>query len=186
MLPVSTSAIFKSNWNAQEKLGMAVEVNGSNAAGNNIGGFENEFHRFSITLNNEWGGQPKDFSAGATVNAQVMYYMPITGPSNFTIEKDGKTYAFKAEYPMLPDATPGNGGGDTGGGNGGGDTSGTCEGVAVADIAVYPNFPQTDWAGNPSHAAGGDLMVHNNAVYKAKWWTSSEPGTADWSKSCSL
>ncbi|MDN3380555.1 MULTISPECIES: glycosyl hydrolase family 18 protein [unclassified Pseudoalteromonas] len=185
-VPVSTSAIFKSNWNAQEKLGMAVEVNGSNAAGNNIGGFENEFHRFSITLNNEWGGEPKDFSAGATVNAQVMYYMPITGPSNFTIEKDGKVYAFKAEYPMLPDATPGNGGGDTGGGTGG-DTSGTCEGLAIADIAVYPNFSQTDWAGNPSHATGGDLMVHNNGVYKAKWWTSSEPGTtADWTKSCSL
>ncbi len=118
-VPVSTSAIFKSNWNAQEKLGMAVEVNGSNAAGNNIGGFENEFHRFSITLNNEWGGQPKDFSAGVTVNAQVMYYMPITGPSNFTIEKDGKTYAFKAEYPMLPDATPGDGTGNPD--NGGGD-----------------------------------------------------------------
>jgi chitinase len=184
-VPVSTSAIFKSNWNAQEKLGMAVEVNGSNAAGNNIGGFENEFHRFSITLNNEWGGQPKDFSAGATVNAQVMYYMPITGPSNFTIEKDGKTYAFKAEYPMLPDATPGDGTGNPD--NGGGDPVGTCEGVDIATIPVYPNFPQTDWAGNPSHAAGGDLMVHNNAVYKAKWWTTSEPGaTADWTLSCSL
>ncbi|CAD2223920.1 CBM5-containing protein-Chitodextrinase-CBM5-containing protein, family CBM5-GH18 [Pseudoalteromonas sp. 3J6] len=184
-VPVSTSAIFKSNWNAQEKLGMAVEVNGSNAAGNNIGGFENEFHRFSITLNNEWGGQPKDFSAGATVNAQVMYYMPITGPSNFTIEKDGKTYAFKAEYPMLPDATPGDGTGNPD--NGGGDPVGTCEGVDIATIPVYPNFPQTDWAGNPSHAAGGDLMVHNNVVYKAKWWTTSEPGaTADWTLSCSL
>ena len=184
-VPVSTSAIFKSNWNAQEKLGMAVEVNGSNAAGNNIGGFENEFHRFSITLNNEWGGQPKDFSAGATVNAQVMYYMPITGPSNFTIEKDGKTYAFKAEYPMLPDATPGDGTGNPD--NGGGDPAGTCEGVDIASIPVYPNFPQTDWAGNPSHAAAGDLMSHNNAIYKAKWWTRSEPGvTADWTLSCSL
>lgn len=186
-VPVSTSAIFKSNWNAQEKLGMAVEVDGSNAAGNNVGGYENEFHRFSITLNNEWGGQPKDFSAGKTVNAQVMYYMPITGPSNFTIEKDGKVYAFKFEYPQLPDATTTGGGNTTDPGNGGGDTSGTCEGVAVTAIAVYPNFPQTDWAGNPSHATGGDLMVHNNAVYKAKWWTSSEPGTtADWTKSCSL
>ncbi|KPH95789.1 glycoside hydrolase [Pseudoalteromonas porphyrae] len=187
-VPVSTSAIFKSNWNAQEKLGMAVEVNGSNAAGNNIGGYENEFHRFSITLNNEWGGQPKDFSAGKTVNAQVMYYMPITGPSNFTIEKDGKVYAFKFEYPKLPDGTTGGNPGEPGNpGNGGGDTSGTCEGVAITAIPVYPNFAQKDWAGNPSHATGGDLMVHNNAVYKAKWWTSSAPGsTADWTKSCSL
>lgn len=185
-VPVSTSAIFKSNWNAQEKLGMAVEVNGANAAGNNIGGFENEFHRFSITLNNEWGGQPIDFSAGKTVNAQVMYYMPITGPSNFTIEKDGKVYAFKFEYPQLPDATN-DGGGTTDPGNGDGDTSGMCEGVAVSVIPVYPNFAQKDWAGNPSHAASGDLMVHNSGVFKAKWWTRAEPGiTADWTKRCSL
>lgn len=178
-VPVSTSAIFKSNWNAQEKLGMAVEVNGSNTAGNNIGGFENEFHRFSITLNNEWGGIPKDFSAGATVNAQVMYYMPITGPSNFTIEKDSNVYAFKFEYPQLPTATAGN----TSEPN----NSGTCEGVAVSSIPVYPNFPQKDWAGNPSHATSGDLMTHKNSVFKAKWWTTSEPGaTADWIKRCSL
>ena len=184
-VPVATSAIFKSNWNAQEKLGMAVDVNGSNAAGNNIGGFENEFHRFSITLTNEWGGQEKAFAPGDTVNAQVMYYMPITGPANFTIEKNGKTYAFKSQYPHLPDAQPGTGGGDTGGGNGSGD--GTCEGTAIADIPVYPNWPQSDYAGNPSHAAGGDLMVNGNAVYKAKWWTSAEPGSsADWDQVCSL
>lgn len=84
------------------------------------------------------GRSTKDFSAGATVNAQVMYYMPITGPSNFTIEKDGKTYAFKAEYPMLPDATPGDGTGNPD--NGGGDPVGTCEGVDIATIPVYPNF----------------------------------------------
>ncbi|WP_075593418.1 MULTISPECIES: glycosyl hydrolase family 18 protein [unclassified Pseudoalteromonas] len=186
-VPVSTSAIFKSNWNAQEKLGMAVEANGSNAAGNNIGGYENEFHRFSITLVNEWGGIEKAFNTGETVDAQVMYYMPITGPTNFTIEKEGKTYAFKYEYPMLPDAVPGttNPGGDNGGDTGGNDA--TCDGVDVASIAVYPNWPQTDWAGNPSHAVGGDLMNHNNVIYEAKWWTSTEPGTsADWTVSCTL
>lgn len=183
-VPVATSAIFKSNWNAQEKLGMAVDVNRSNAAGNNIGGFENEFHRFSITFVNEWGGAAKSFAPGETINAQVMYYMPITGPVNLVFEKDGKQYAAKFEYPHLPDATAGNGGGNDGGGN-----TDTCEGVAVADIPVYPDFPQTDWAGNPSHAAGGDLMVDgaSTAVYKAKWWTSTEPGTsADWDSVCTL
>ncbi|ATC94036.1 chitinase [Pseudoalteromonas tunicata] len=181
-VPVSTSAIFKSNWNAQEKLGMVVQKNASNAAGNNIGGFENEFHRFSITLVNEFGNVVKSFLPGETINTQVMYYMPITGPVNFTIEKDGKVYAAAFEYPQLPQATqPGDGGGD-----GGGNTDGTCEGVKIADIPVYPNFPRKDWAGNPSHANAGDLMVHNNAVFKAKWWTATEPGTADWTKSCSL
>ncbi|WP_462172980.1 glycosyl hydrolase family 18 protein [Pseudoalteromonas xiamenensis] len=173
-VPVSTSAIFKSNWNAQEKLGMKVEVNGSNAAGNNIGGFENEFHRFSIELKNEWGGSPKSFAPGETVNAQVMYYMPITGPSNFVAEKDGKRYAFKFEYPQLPDAAPGNGGP-------GGDPVTTCEGKPISDIVVYPTLPQG------THAAAGDLIIQGNAVYKAKWWTSAAPeGNDAYTKVCSI
>lgn len=182
-VPVSTSAIFKSNWNATKKLKMAIDQNASNAAGNNIGGYENEFHRFSITLTNEWGGTAEPFASGQTVNAQVMYYMPISGPTNFTIEKDGKVFAFKAEYPKLPEATTGGtGGGDTGGGNG----SNGCSDIDVAGLSVYPEFPQKDWAGTSSHANAGDMIVHNNAVYKAKWWTSSQPSSADWDSVCSL
>ncbi|MFC3031597.1 glycosyl hydrolase family 18 protein [Pseudoalteromonas fenneropenaei] len=173
-VPVSTSAIFKSNWNAQEKLGMAVDVNGSNAAGNNIGGFENEFHRFSITLVNEWGGSPKSFAPGETVNAQVMYYMPITGPSNFVAEKDGKRYAFKFEYPQLPAAQPGTDPGT-------GDPVTTCEGKPISEISVYPNFPRG------THAAAGDLIIEGKAVYKAKWWSNQAPASSsDYSKVCSI
>ncbi len=185
-VPVSTSAIFKSNWDAQEKLGMAVEVNGANTTGHNIGGFENEFHRFSITLVNEWGSVEKSFKTGETVNAQVMYYMPITGPTNFIIEKNGKSYAFKYEYPMLPDGTVGSGETD-GGADGNTGSEGSCNGVDLTSIPVYPNWPQADWAGNPSHAVGGDLMRHNHVVYEAKWWTDSEPGTTDhWQVNCTL
>ncbi|CAH9049692.1 Chitodextrinase [Pseudoalteromonas holothuriae] len=171
-VPVSTSAIFKSNWNATEKLKMAVDANGSNAAGNNIGGFENEFHRFSITLVNEWGSVPKSFAPGETVNAQVMYYMPISGPINFVAEKDGKKYAFKFEYPQLPEATPGDGGGDP---------VTTCKGKPIQDIVVYPTLPQG------THAAGGDLVRQNQAIYQAKWWTNKAPeGSSDYQKVCTL
>jgi len=180
-VPVSTSAIFKSNWNSQKKLKLAIDNNGSNAAGNNIGGFDNEFHRFSITLVNEYGGVTESFKTGETVEVQVMYYMPFTGPANFTIEKAGKSYAFKVEYPQLPDAAPGDGDGD-----GDGDNTGTCDGVDISTIPVYPNFPRTDWEGKPSHALAGDFMVHSSAVWKAKWWTSSEPGSGDWEKSCDI
>ncbi|GAA6205864.1 glycosyl hydrolase family 18 protein [Thalassotalea sp. SU-HH00458] len=180
-VPVATSAIFKSNWDAQEKLGMAVEVNASNAAGNNIGGFENEFHRFSITFINEWGGEAKSFTPNETIDAQVMYYMPITGPVNFSIEKDGQVYAFSAQYPTLPIAEVN----DPSDPSDPVDPNGECEGTAISDIPIYPDWPQTDWAGNPSHATGGDLMSHNNAIFKAKWWTNTEPGTtADWQQVC--
>jgi chitinase len=179
-VPVSTSAIFKSNWNANKKLKMAIDTNASNVAGHNIGGFENEFHRFSITLTNEWGGTLESFAPGETVNAQVMYYMPISGPVNFTIEKGGKTFAFKAEYPHLPEAVS-----DGGGGGGDGPSTG-CDGINVETLSVYPDMPQKDSEGNPSHANAGNMIVHNNKVYKAKWWTNSEPGGQAWDNVCSL
>ena len=161
---------------------MAIEANGSNAAGNNIGGFDNEFHRFSITLINEFGGVTESFKAGETVAAQVMYYMSFTGPANFTIEKDDKKYAFKVEYPELPEATKA----DDGDGDSDGDTGKICDGADVDKLAVYPNFPQKDWQGNPDHANANDMMVHYSAVWKALWWTKSEPGGADWLEVCSL
>jgi GH18 family chitinase/chitodextrinase len=178
-VPVSTSAIFKSNWNSQKKLKMTIEANGSNAASNNIGGFENEFHRFAITLLHEFGGVTESFKTGETVAAQVMYYMPFTGPANFTLEKDGKTYAFKVEYPDLPEATAD----DNDDGNGDGTT---CDGINVDELPVYPNFPRKDWQGNPDHANANDMMVQNNVVWKALWWTKSEPGGADWLEVCRL
>ncbi|MFT5755825.1 MAG: GH18 family chitinase/chitodextrinase [Alteromonadaceae bacterium] len=177
-VPVSTSAIFKSHWSSQKKLKMAIEDNGSNSVGNNIGGFDNEYHRFSITLINEFGGVTESFKAGETVSAQVMYYMPFTGPANFTIEKGGKVYAFKVEFPELPEATKDDGDDD-------GDGK-TCDGVVVADLPIYPNFPRKDWEGKPDHANAGDMMVHSEAVWKAKWWTKSEPGGADWENVCNL
>ncbi len=50
--------------------------------------------------------------------------------------------------------------------------SGTCPG-----INVYPNWTQKDWAGNPSHAAGGDQMQYQGKAYRANWWTQSIPGS---------
>lgn len=180
-VPVATSAIFKSNWNAQKKLKLTVENNGSNAAGNNIGGFENEFHRFAIELVDEWGNVTESFKPGETVNVPVMYYMPITGPANFTISKGTASYAFKFEQPTLPDAT-----GDSGGGDGSDNGGNTCGDLDVSALPAYPDFPHTDWQGNPSHALTGDQMIHNQAVWQAKWWTNKEPSEGDWTFVCNL
>ncbi len=40
-------------------------------------------------------------------------------------------------------------------------STGSCASIA------YTNWAQTDWAGNPSHATGGDLMQYNGVEYKA-------------------
>ncbi|WP_087016772.1 cellulose-binding domain-containing protein [Thaumasiovibrio subtropicus] len=71
----------------------------------------------------------------------------------------------------------GGGSGDTGGGN-----SGSCN---TTDIPVYPNWPQTDWSGAPSHATGGDQMVYEGKVYQANYWTQSVPGSdGSWTLVC--
>lgn len=46
-----------------------------------------------------------------------------------------------------------------------------------AGINEYPNWTQKDWAGKPSHAAGGDQMQHQGVAYQANWWTQSIPGS---------
>ncbi|KZN60347.1 cellulase family glycosylhydrolase [Pseudoalteromonas luteoviolacea] len=48
----------------------------------------------------------------------------------------------------------------------------SCEG-----INAYPNWPQLDWQGKPSHANTDDKMQHDNKLYQANWWTKFEPGS---------
>ncbi|BCL73592.1 hypothetical protein TUMSATVNIG1_55690 [Vibrio nigripulchritudo] len=67
----------------------------------------------------------------------------------------------------------------TGGSGGGG---GSCN---TAGINEYPNWPQKDWAGNPSHAGTGDKMVYQGKIYQAKYWTDSIPGSdGSWELVC--
>ena len=72
------------------------------------------------------------------------------------------------------------------GGPDGGDGGNSCGGI-TATIYPYPQWPQTDWAGNPSHANGGDHLSYQGGVYKANWWTNSVPGSdGSWSFICNL
>ncbi len=74
-----------------------------------------------------------------------------------------------------------------GDGGDGGDGSGDSCGGITAPIYPSPQWPQTDWAGNPSHASGGDHLSYQGGVYKANWWTNSVPGNDDsWSFVCNL
>ncbi|RZM78490.1 cellulase [Pseudoalteromonas rubra] len=49
----------------------------------------------------------------------------------------------------------------------------SCQGVNT-----YPDWTQTDWQGNPSHANTNDKMQHQGKLYRANWWTRSEPGSS--------
>ncbi len=161
--------------NAKDQSGGGLSVIASgHTRANNIGGLDGVMHRVSFSLP-AW----KDLPAGGTYELDMVYYLPISGPANYTVISGGKEFAFKFEQPDLPigDLNSGTGGG-------GGTEPGTCD---TAGLVTYPDLPQTDWQGNPSHANQGDKVIHNGVVYQANWWTASEPGSdGSWSTVCNI
>ncbi|AXB34396.1 chitinase [Vibrio campbellii] len=161
--------------NAKDQSGGGLRVIASgHTRANNIGGLDGVMHRVSFSLP-AW----KDLPAGGTYELDMVYYLPISGPANYTVISGGKEFAFKFEQPDLPigDLNSGTGGG-------GGSEPGTCD---TTGLVTYPDFPQTDWQGNPSHANQGDKVIHNGVVYQANWWTASEPGSdGSWSTVCNV
>lgn len=153
----------------QSGAGLQVITDGSNAAGNNIGGLENNFHRVKFALPNT-----QNIADGAEWVIKVRYYLPISMPSNWVVKVNGVDFAIKQEHPDLPS-------GDLNSGNG-------CEALNIDPLQYneYPNWPQTDWQGNPSHAAQGDHLRYQSSLYQANWWTSSTPGSdGSWTFICS-
>ncbi|MDW1966610.1 chitinase C-terminal domain-containing protein [Vibrio sp. Vb0587] len=160
--------------NAKDQSGGGLKVIASgHTRANNIGGLDGVMHRVSFSLP-AW----KDSPAGGTYELDMVYYLPISGPANYSVISGGKEFAFKFEQPDLPI-------GDLNAGTGGGTTEpGTCD---TTGLVTYPALPQTDWAGNPSHANQGDKIIHNGVVYQANWWTAAEPGTdGSWSTVCNI
>ncbi|AEG11157.1 Chitinase [Shewanella baltica OS183] len=165
----------------QSGMGLTVVTDGSNVAGNNVGGLENDFHHVRFILPT-W----KSLAPGATFDGTIKYYLPVSMPSNFTVSFNGTRYGFGAASsvvppvdcavnPSLPECQV--------------PEVDSCEAASVdtAGIPAYPNFPQKDYQGNPSHAATGDRMKNSSAVYQAKWWTNAAPGSsADWAFVCNL
>ncbi|MFH4552934.1 chitinase C-terminal domain-containing protein [Vibrio alginolyticus] len=160
--------------NAKDQSGGGLKVIASgHTRANNIGGLDGVMHRVSFSLP-AW----KDLPAGGTYELDMVYYLPISGPANYSVISGGKEFAFKFEQPALPI-------GDLNAGTGGGTTEpGTCD---TTGLVTYPALPQTDWAGNPSHTNQGDKIIHNGVVYQANWWTAAEPGTdGSWSTVCNI
>lgn len=161
--------------NAKDQSGAGLQVIASgHTKADNIGGLEGTMHRVAFSLPT-W----KSLPAGESYELDMVYYLPISGPANYTVNINGSEYAFAFEYRDLPLAdlnTPVDPTDPTV------PEPGKCE---TTGINVYPDWPQTDWAGNPSHATTGDQMVHEEAIYQANWWTTSVPGSdGSWSKIC--
>ena len=70
--------------------------------------------------------------------------------------------------------------------SGGSNPPGNCPGYDLSSVNTYPDWPQSNIQGQPGHAAGGDQLIYQNALYQANWWTQSIPGSdSSWTQLCS-
>ncbi len=81
----------------QSGMGLILVDDGSNSAGNNVGGLDYDHHRVQLQIPNWQTLAPND-----TINFTIRYYLPAAIPSNWTVEIDGKRYVIRQEKPNLP------------------------------------------------------------------------------------
>jgi len=177
LMTTSTGDVI-SDWD-----GAGTTVVNSGYTGNNfkLNGTRQEFHTVSITLSATAG-----IPVGAEHTVAMVYYLPVSGiASGVRLLVGNKTLGLKSEFPDLPAFAGETGGGSGGGGNGG---SSACadQNLDPASFPAYPNFPQQDAQGNPSHALQGDRLTHQNTLWQANWWTNAAPGSnTDYTAVCS-
>ncbi len=166
-VPTSTSDQFKDLSGGKLKV---IESGGNKP--DNIGGIEGTFHRIRLTLPEYFELKPKE-----SYTLDLVYYLPISGLSNFTLKVGEQSYSLAFPYQNL--------------GLNGYRTFGKS--ISYAKVAVcntsgvpqYPNWMRGSWLGKADHAEKGDKMAYEGSVYEAKWWTNSVPGSdPSWKKLC--
>lgn len=86
-IPTSTSPLVKDG--AWKELKDAVQAGHS---GPNVGGLKGDFHRVTLKL-----GYCEDIPPGKSRDIALKYYLPITGPANFTLKIGDTTYGLSQD-----------------------------------------------------------------------------------------
>lgn len=137
--------------NAKDQSGGGLSVIASgHTRADNIGGLDGTMHRVAFSLP-AW----KTLPAGDSYELDMVYYLPISGPANYSVNINGVDYAFKFEQPDLPlaDLSSGNEG-DTGGGDTGG---GTTE---PGDVV--------EWVPGSTQVSDGTTVTYNGKCFVAQ------------------
>lgn len=137
----------------QSGAGLSVIASGHTRA-DNIGGLDGTMHRVAFSLP-AW----KTLPAGDVFELDMVYYLPISGPANYSVNINGVDYAFKFEQPDLPlaDLSAQTGGGSDGGSTGGGDTGGT---TTPGDVV--------EWVPGSTQVTAGTTVSYNGKCFLAK------------------
>ncbi|WP_030775409.1 chitinase C-terminal domain-containing protein [Streptomyces sp. NRRL F-2664] len=150
--------------NASDQSGFGTKIISSGHTGSNVGGLKGDFHRVSLKLP-AW----QSLAPGASVDLAFNYYLPVSTPSNWTVNISGTTYALAGDLAR----------GTTVGEPGGGSTEPTTPPTTPP--------PTGGTCTNPAYVAGtvynsGNVVSHKGRNWRAQWWTQNEePGTTgDW------
>ncbi|CAL9607031.1 chitinase C-terminal domain-containing protein [Streptomyces sp. enrichment culture] len=145
--------------NAKDQSGWGTTVISSGHTGDNVGGLDGDHHRVSLKLP-AW----QSLAPGASVELDMVYHLPVSTPSNWTVTFGGKTYALAGDLARGTTVV------EPGGGTTPTDPPTTPPGEGGA-------CTQPAW--DPATAYGGSSVVsHEGRLWKAQWWTKGEePGT---------
>ncbi|AOT57899.1 Chitodextrinase precursor [Streptomyces rubrolavendulae] len=144
--------------NASDQSGFGTKVISSDHTGSNVGGLKGDFHRVSLKLP-AW----QTLAPGASVELSFNYYLPVSTPSNWTVNIAGTTYALAGDLARGTTVVePG---------------TGTGPSPGPSDPPLPGECTAPAW--NASAAYGsGSTVSHKSRTWKAKWWTQGEePGT---------
>ncbi|WP_051810289.1 chitinase C-terminal domain-containing protein, partial [Streptomyces sp. NRRL S-378] len=78
--------------NASDQSGFGTKVISSGHTGSNVGGLKGDFHRVTLKLP-AW----QSLAPGASVDLAFNYYLPVSTPSNWTVNISGTTYALAGD-----------------------------------------------------------------------------------------
>jgi GH18 family chitinase/chitodextrinase len=140
--------------NLSDQSGGNTRIISSDHTGNNIGGLKGSFHRASFTLPGY-----QSIPAGGTIDMAIVYQLPISGPSNYTVTFGGTSYSLTTDNPRGAGATPT-----------GSPSASANPSVPACTVAVW---------NRTSVYTGNQQASHNGRKWTAKWWTQGEePGVA--------
>ncbi|CAL9386588.1 Chitodextrinase [Streptomyces sp. enrichment culture] len=156
--------------NASDQSGFGTKVISSGHTGSNVGGLKGDFHRVSLKLP-AW----QSLAPGASVDLAFNYYLPVSTPSNWTVNIAGTVYALAGDLARGTAVVE----------PGGGSQPPTSQPPTSQPPTSQPptSPPPGGTCTNPAYRAGdvytaGTVVSHKGRNWKAQWWTQNEePGT---------
>lgn len=153
--------------NMQQQSGWTLAVTRTDHSGPNVGGLKGDLHRISLKLPS-W----QSLAPGASADVAIVYYLPITTPSNLTLTFGGRTYGLRQDHARGAGGTPTT------------TTTSSTTSTTTSTTTTTTSSPVCTapaWSSGATYTQGNEVS-HKGRKWRAKWWTKGEePGsTGEW------